>query len=58
MVAMKLLPAVWFLTIYRMQEQDGTKKKKTPLPSSPLSSPESDNLQQPDCRGSCRQMKR
>lgn len=26
---MKLLPAVWLLYIYRMQEQDGTRKKKT-----------------------------
>lgn len=74
MVAMKLLPAVWLLSIYRMQEQDGKKKKKksttkkpttkqkntnkTQPPSSPLSSHESDNLQQPDYKGSGRNMKR
>lgn len=46
---MKLLPAVWLLYIYRMQEQDGTRKKKNKQqPSSPLSSPKSDNLQHPD----------
>ena len=31
MVAMKLLPAVWLLYIYRMQEQDGTRKKTSNL---------------------------
>lgn len=29
MVAMKLLPALWLHYIYRMQEQDGTKKIPT-----------------------------
>jgi len=43
MVAMKLLPAVCLLSIYRMQEQDGTmaggkkEKKKPQQPSLPLS---------------------